>query len=158
MQSPCSMQGLRPGRTRRDSLIVLMRPPNFRSWILILPAALFVGILPLTHTIMPRLLLLFLTVVAAAYVWRNEGTPVVPARGALLVWAAMAIASLAWSVDIDYSGGEVVNEIGYAMAAFLSFFVLSRSEDEDVRRLKVGHVEAAVVAALARLAPRPNAP
>ena len=31
-------------------------------------------------------------------------------------------------------------------------------EDEDVRRLKVGHVEAAVVAALARLAPRPNAP
>jgi len=107
-----------------------MSPPNFRSWILILPASLFVGILPLTHTIMPRLLLLFLTVVAAAYVWRNEGTPVVPARGALLVWAAMAIASLAWSVDIDYSGGEVVNEIGYAMAAFLSFFVLSRSEGE----------------------------
>ena len=107
-----------------------MSLPESRSWILILPAALFVGILPLTHTIALRLLLLALTVVAAAYVWRSESTPALPARGALLVWTAMAIASLAWSVDVDYSRGEVVNEIGYAMAAFLSFFVLSRREGE----------------------------
>ena len=123
-------QGLLRGRTRRDSLIVLMSLATSRSWILILPAVLFVGILPLTHTIALRLLLLASAVVAAAYVWRSEGTPVVPARGALLVWTAMAIASLAWSVDVDYSRGEVVNEIGYAMAAFLSFFVLSRRESE----------------------------
>ena len=71
-----------------------MTRSSSRSWILILPAALFVGILPLTHTIALRLLLLALTVVAAAYVWRREGTPVLPARRALLVWAALAIASL----------------------------------------------------------------
>ena len=107
-----------------------MRLPDSRSWILILPAALFVGILPVTHTIALRLLLLTATVVAAAYVWRSQGAPALPARGALLVWAVMAIASLAWSVDVDYSRGEIVNEIGYAMAAFLGFFVLSRRERE----------------------------
>ncbi len=111
-------------------MAVLMSLPDSRSRILILPAALFVGILPLTHTIALRLLLLAVTVVAAAYVWRKEGAPALPARAALLVWVTMAIASLAWSVDVDYSRGEVINEIGYAMAAFLSLFVLSRGEGE----------------------------
>ena len=119
-----------------------MTRSSSRSWILILPAALFVGILPLTHTIALRLLLLAVTVVAAAYVWRREGTPVLPARRALLVWAALAIASLAWSVDVDYSRGEVVNEIGFAMAAFLGFFVLSRRESE------LRHVLLALVASV----------
>ena len=119
-----------------------MTRSSSRSWILILPAALFVGILPLTHTIALRLLVLAVTVVAAAYVWRREGTPVLPARRALLVWAALAVASLAWSVDVDYSRGEVVNEIGFAMAAFLSFFVLSRRESE------LRHVLLALVASV----------
>ena len=105
----------------------------------ILPAALFLCILPLTHTIALRLLLLAVTLAAACYVWRSEGAPTLPARGPILVWAALAIASLAWSVDVAYSRGEVTNEIGYAMVAFASFFVLGRSES-DLRHVLLGLV------------------
>lgn len=107
-------------------------PP--RAWQLILPACLLIAILPVTHTIALRLWLLAATLVLAILAWRRETTPPIPARNALLAWAAIAVGSLAWSVDFEYSRGEVINEVGYAMAAYFGFFALVRSET-DVRRI-----------------------
>lgn len=100
----------------------------------LLPACLLIAILPLTHTVALRLLLLALTLGIALRAWLREPHPPVPARGFLALWAAIAVASLAWSVDREYSSGEVINEIGYAMAAYFSFYALGRTE-HDIRRL-----------------------
>lgn len=105
-----------------------------RTWQFILPACLLIAILPVTHTVALRLLLLAATLALALRVRLREPTPPIPARNFLFVWAAFAVASLAWSVDLEYSRGEVINEIGYAMAAYFSFFVLVRTED-DLRRV-----------------------
>lgn len=105
-----------------------------RTWRTLLPACLLIAILPLTHTIALRLLLLALTLGIALRAWMRELHPPLPARGFLALWAAIAVASLAWSVDREYSSGEVINEIGYAMAAYFSFYALGRTE-HDIRRL-----------------------
>jgi O-antigen ligase len=36
------------------------------------------------------------------------------------------MASLAWTIDFDYSVGEIKNEVGYTMTALLVFYVLTR--------------------------------
>lgn len=108
-----------------------------RSWQTLLPACLLIAILPVTHTVALRLLLLALTLGIALRAWLREPHPPIPARGTLAIWSAIAVASLAWSVDREYSSGEVINEIGYAMAAYFSFFALGRTE-RDVRRLMIG--------------------
>jgi O-antigen ligase len=108
-----------------------------RTWQTILPPCLLIAILPVTHTIALRLLLLALTLGIALRAWMREPHPPVPARRALTIWSAIAVASLAWSVDREYSSGEAINEIGYAMAAYFSFFTLGRTE-HDIRRLMIG--------------------
>ena len=105
-----------------------------RNWQVILPACLLIAILPLTHTVALRLTLLAATLAVAIRAWLQEPRSPVPARGFLLVWAAIAVASLAWSSDPEYSRGEVINEIGYSMLAYFSLFALARGEDE-LRRL-----------------------
>lgn len=116
-----------------------MNPTASRSWLIILPASLLIAILPLTHTVALRMVLLAVTLGLAVQAWLREPTPPLPARKSLLLWAAIAVASLAWSIDGEYSRGEVANEIGYAMAAYFGFFVLTRSED-DVRRIMLALV------------------
>lgn len=108
-----------------------------RTWQTLLPACLLIAILPVTHTVALRLLLLALTLGIALRAWLREPHPPIPARAMLAVWSAIAVASLAWSVDREYSSGEVINEIGYAMAAYFSFFALGRTE-HDFRRLMIG--------------------
>lgn len=124
-----------------------MTPPPSRSWQLILPGCLFVAILPFTHTVALRLLLLAVTLGLALRCWSRESRPALPVRRALLGWAAIAVASLAWTIDIEYSRGEVINEIGYAMLAYFSFFALARS-DEDLRRLMLALLAAIALASL----------
>lgn len=108
-----------------------------RSWQTLLPACLLIAILPVTHTVAFRLLLLALTLGIALRAWLREPHPPIPARRMLAVWSAIAVASLSWSVDSEYSSGEVINEIGYAMAAYFSFYALGRTA-HDVRRLMIG--------------------
>ncbi|MBK6972189.1 MAG: O-antigen ligase family protein [Sterolibacteriaceae bacterium] len=121
-----------------------MIPTPSRSWPIILPAALLIAILPITHTVALRMVLLAVTLGLAVHAWLREPTPPLPARKTLLLWAAIAVASLAWSVDREYSRGEVANEIGYAMAAYFGFFVLTRSED-DVRRIMLALIAGIVL-------------
>jgi O-antigen ligase len=49
---------------------------------------------------------------------------------ALLFWAACAFLSLATAIDPGYSLGEIKNEIGYAMAAYLGFITLTRTRED----------------------------
>lgn len=111
-----------------------MKPFESRNWPSILPACLLIVVLPFTHTVALRLWLLAAAFGIAVWTWRREAHPAIPARNLLLAWAAFALASLAWSTDFEYSNGEVVNEIGYAMAAYFGFFALTRTE-EDLRRI-----------------------
>lgn len=100
------------------------------GWLALLPACIFLAILPVTHTVALRLICLSAAAIVAFIAWRREVPPAVPCRTPLLVWAGLALASLTWTVDFEYSIGEVQNEVGYALAAFLIFYTLTRSERE----------------------------
>ena len=98
-----------------------------KPWVRLLPLAVFLFILPFPGTVALRLLALFGGFIVCLGVWRREGFPQVPARTALLLWAGCALLSLATAVDPGYSLGEIKNEVGYAMAAYLAFLTLSRA-------------------------------
>jgi O-antigen ligase len=98
-----------------------------KPWFRLLPFAVFLFILPFPGTVALRLLALFCGLVVCLQVWRTEGFPRVPAGTALLLWAACALFSLATAFNPGYSLGEIKNEIGYAMAAYLGFLTLSRA-------------------------------
>ena len=91
-----------------------------------IPACLFLFILPFAHTVALRNLSLFVTVLSAAYLWYREPPPPVPCRLPLLFWIGVCWVSLLWSIDPHYTFGELRNEVGYTMAAFLAFYGLTR--------------------------------
>ena len=94
----------------------------------LLPAALFLLILPLNHTIALRMLTLFLSAgIAFAYI-RRHPTPAIPLKLPLALWAGMALLSLTWSADPWFSLNEIKTEIGYGLLAFLTFYILTDSE------------------------------
>jgi O-antigen ligase len=93
----------------------------------LLPFAVFLLILPFPGTVALRLLALAAGLAMCVRSWRNDGFPQVPARYALLFWAGCALFSLAAAIDPAYSLGEIKNEIGYAMAAYLGFIALTRT-------------------------------
>ena len=103
-----------------------------KPWLRLLPFALLLFILPFPGTVALRLLALFCGLVVCLVVWRREGFPPVPAGVALLLWATCALLSLTTAVDPAYSLGEIKNEVGYAMAAYLGFLTLGRAT-EDAR-------------------------
>ena len=119
------------------------------AWYRLAPAGVFLAILPLTHTVALRLACLSAVLAFGLYARVREGAPAVPFKPAILAWAGIALASLAWSVDREYSRGEVANEVGYAMAAFAGFYWLSRSAGEArvlLRALVAGAFCVAVLA------------
>src|SRR5947207_1607171 len=78
----------------------------------------FVGlllILPFPGTVALRLVCLAAAFLVALLCWRRLAPPSVPCKPALLAWAAVALASLAYAVDSEYSLVEIKNEVGYAM-------------------------------------------
>ncbi|MBI2311616.1 MAG: O-antigen ligase family protein [Betaproteobacteria bacterium] len=105
------------------------RKPILHRSVLI-PAAVFLFILPFNHTVALRLTSLLLAGLVAVFVWRRDPPPPVPFKLPLLLWSGIAVASLLWTIDPDYSLGEVKNEIGYAIAAFLVFYGLAGSDLE----------------------------
>lgn len=97
------------------------------SWLPLAPFAVLLVVLPFPGTVALRLLALAAGLAVCAWVWHREGFVQVPARGALLVWIACAFVSLAGAVDVGNSLGEIKNEIGYAIAAFLGLLTLTRN-------------------------------
>lgn len=115
----------------------------------LLPFAVFLFILPFPGTVALRLAALAAGLAVCAWIWHREGFPQVPARNALLFWAACALVSLASAVNADYSLGEIKNEIGYAMAAYLGFLTLTRSRKDAafwVSVLLLGNLTLALLA------------
>ncbi len=96
----------------------------------LLPLAVLLFILPFPGTVALRLLALALGLIVCAWSWHKEGFPQVPAKWPLLLWGACALLSLATAVDPAYSLGEIKNEIGYAMAAYLVFLTLTRTRPD----------------------------
>ena len=98
-----------------------------KAWVRLLPPAVFLFILPFPGTVSLRLLALAAGLIVCAWIWRREGLPQIPAKRALLFWLGCALFSLITAVDLAYSLGEIKNEIGYAMAAYLSFLSVTRT-------------------------------
>ena len=101
-----------------------------KPWMRLLPFAVVLFILPFPGTVALRLAALAAGLIVCAWNWHKQGLPEVPARKALLLWITVALLSLATAVDPGYSLGEIKNEIGYAMAAYLGFLTLTRTRAE----------------------------
>ena len=93
----------------------------------LIPAGLFLCVLPVNHTMALRMLCLFLMAGGALHHYFKAGAPALPIKFPLALWAGFAVLSLAWSLDPAFSLNEVKTEIGYGMSAFLSFYVLTSS-------------------------------
>jgi len=120
-----------------------------KAWAPLLPLAVLLFILPFPGTVALRLLALATALIVCAWRWHAEGFPQVPAKAALLVWAVVALLSLASAVDPGYSLGEIKNEIGYAMAAYLAFITLTRTRADAnffLKALILGSLVLATVA------------
>jgi O-antigen ligase len=120
------------------------------QWALV-PACLFLFVLPVTHTVAIRTIALGLFALSAGYLWWRERPPK-PSRGlriAMIAWAGAAAATLAWTIDFEYSQGEFRNEIVYTLAAFLAFYALTPDEERWRLWVRVLTVSAAVIAVYA---------
>lgn len=100
----------------------------FNGWPLVAAATGLLFILPFTHTVALRLLLLAIALATTIGVLvRNPPLRrVIPGYLllALGLWAALALASIGWSVDPERTNGEAVNETVYPALAFLIFTTL----------------------------------
>lgn len=97
-----------------------------RELLLGLPFGLFLFILPFPGTVALRLLCLTAIFVIALLGWRDLQPPELPCKPMLLIWAGLALLSLTYAVDPAYSLGEIKNEIGYTMMAFVAFFAMTK--------------------------------
>jgi O-antigen ligase len=97
------------------------------------PFAILLFILPFPKTVALRLACLGFAVIVTVLQWRkNAPPPALPARWPIGLWIAVSLVSLVYAIDPAYSAGELKNEIGYAMAAYIVFFVSTR-EDSDLK-------------------------
>lgn len=113
------------------------RSVNWKAWSIALPPAALLFILPFPGTVALRLLLLSIAFVTAMLTWRRSAPPPVPFKIVLALWAIIAAASVPGSFDPAYSLGEVKNEIGYTLMAFVAFYILADSTAQ-VRRMGAG--------------------
>jgi len=100
-----------------------------RSYLLPLPFALFLVILPFPGTVAARLLLLLVAFLVSIWLYRthHNDIPAIPGKTAIALWAAACLASILYAIDPAYSLGEVKNEVGYTMMAFFAFFVIANN-------------------------------
>jgi len=105
------------------------RPDSGMKWILqLLPFMVFLFILPFPGTVALRLTCLAAAFLIAIISWRRLAPPALPCKWAIALWAGVVIASLVHAVDPSYSLGEIKNEIGYSLMAFVAFFSWTRDE------------------------------
>ncbi len=101
------------------------------SWaarLAVMPYLIFTFILPFPGTVAFRLLCLIACVTIAGMAWRRLEVPAWPCRWVFVLWAVVAVGSLAYAVDFRYSAGEIKNEVGYTLMAFTAFFAFTRDE------------------------------
>jgi len=89
-------------------------------------------ILPFPGTVALRLIALAISVATALWCWRELDVPAFPCKAAIAFWSIVCIASLAYAVDPRYTFGEIKNEVGYSLIAFVSLFALT----DGARRLR----------------------
>jgi len=100
---------------------------GFREYAPLVPAGLFLCLLPINHTMALRMLCLFLMAGGALYGYFKAGAPALSIKFPLALWVGVALLSLVWSFDPVFSLNEIKTEIGYGLLAFLAFYVLTRS-------------------------------
>ena len=93
-----------------------------------LAPGLFLFILPFPGTVALRLISLGIAAITAALMWHRVAPPRIPLKLPIVVWVAVSVLSLVWALDPQYSLGEIKNEIGYTMVAFLTFYALTQGE------------------------------
>jgi O-antigen ligase len=99
------------------------------KWALQLaPFMALLFILPFPGTVALRLTCLGAAFLVAIVVWRRLAPPPFPCKWAIALWAGVVVSSLVYAVDFPYSLGEVKNEIGYTLLAFVAFLVWTRDE------------------------------
>lgn len=103
---------------------------QIRTNLSLVPLGIFLFSLPFSHTVALRLLALFTAAVIAFAGWRARNTPSVPIKIPLALWAGMALLSLTWATNLSYSIGEIRNEIGYSIVAFLTFYSMAATEHQ----------------------------
>lgn len=109
---------------------MIWRGVAIKPWARLAPFAVLLFILPFPGTVALRLLALAVGLIVCAWSWHKEGFPQVPAKAVLLLWGGCALLSLVTAVDPGYSLGEIKNEIGYALAAYLGFITLTRTRGD----------------------------
>lgn len=97
----------------------------------LIPAGLFLFILPFTHTVALRLLCLMFAGLIALYRASRNPRPFPPGKIALAFWASVCLLSVTWSVRPAYSIAEFRNEVGYTILAYFVFFYLTENEANE---------------------------
>lgn len=104
-------------------------PPLALAWLF--PPAVFLFILPFAHTIALRWVTAVLTLGIALWQWRRgPQVPQLPCKAALVFWAASLALSLLWSIDPAESASDFKVDVGYSLAMFCAFYVLTQSARE----------------------------
>jgi O-antigen ligase len=99
----------------------------------LLPFTVFFFILPFPEVVALRLACLAAAFLIVVISWRRLAPPPLPCKWTIALWVGVVIASLIFAVDPAYSLGEIKNEVGYALMAFLASFAWTRNE----RRLRL---------------------
>ncbi len=97
------------------------------SWELIAPA-IFLFVLPITHTTPLRLTCLGLSLVSIAATLKRRRPAALPStslRVALVAWIAVCLAACLYSIEPEYSWGEFRNEVLVTTIAFVTFYWLT---------------------------------
>ncbi len=99
-----------------------------KYWLALPPAAIFLFILPINHTVTLRLAVLFIALlIALQSFYKEKNRPDLPLKIPILMWGGLALASLMWSVDATYSFREIKDEIGYGLITYFVFFTLTKN-------------------------------
>jgi O-antigen ligase len=101
-----------------------------KTTLRLLPFMVLLFILPFPGTVALRLACLAAAFLIVVISWRRLTPPPFPCKSAIALWAGVVIASLLFAVDPAYSLGEIKNEVGYALVAFVAFFVWTRDEKQ----------------------------
>lgn len=104
-----------------------------KTTLQLLPFMVLLFILPFPGTVALRLTCLAAVFLIVVISWRRLTPPPIPCKWAIALWAGVVIASLLFAVDPAYSLGEIKNEVGYALVAFVACFAWTRDE----RRLRL---------------------
>src|SRR3954469_11632319 len=94
----------------------------------LLAPAIYLFVLPLAHTTGLRSTAFGISVLLLALTWWSSPMPTIPLKASFAAWLTLALVTLIWAIDPEYSLGEIRTEIVYGFFTFLVFFKATRSE------------------------------